>query len=92
VNILAVWMKNNHKVQRGVAESIGISTSSLHDILRKNQMPSLKVAYQIELYTEGDITLYDWIDQKQEKNNIDTPKVIKNKPVTKTKLRKIVRK
>jgi transcriptional regulator with XRE-family HTH domain len=62
VNKFAEWMQSNDKKQRGVAEKLGISTSTLHDILRKGQMPSLKLAYQIEQYTKGAITLYDWID------------------------------
>lgn len=69
MNKFAEWMKNNDKKQRGVAEKLGISTSTLHDILRKNQMPSLVVAYDIEKYTHGTVTVYDWLDQRQQKNN-----------------------
>lgn len=64
MNKFAEWVQSNDKKQRGVAEKLGISTSTLHDILRKGQIPSLKLAYQIEKYTKGAITLYDWIDQK----------------------------
>ncbi len=63
MNKFALWMKSNDKKQRGVAEKIGISTSTLHDILRKGQIPSLKLAYEIENYTKGMVTLYDWIDE-----------------------------
>jgi transcriptional regulator with XRE-family HTH domain len=62
VNKFAEWVKNNDKKQRGVAEKIGISMSTLHEILRKGQMPNLKTAYEIEIYTKGAITMYDWID------------------------------
>ncbi len=31
-------------------------------------MPSLRLAYEIEKYTKGAITLYDWIDVPQEEN------------------------
>ncbi len=68
VNKFAEWMKNNDKKQRSVADKLKISQSSLHDILKKNQMPSLKVAYEIEQYTHGAITMYDWIDQRSEKS------------------------
>jgi len=64
VNKFAEWMKSNDKKQRGVAEKLGISTSTLHDILRKGLMPSLRLAYEIEKYTRGAITLYDWVDEK----------------------------
>ncbi len=68
------WIKTNDKKQRGVAEKLGIGTATLHEILRKGHIPSIKVAYAIELYTHGAITLYDWIDQKK-----DTTKVSKIK-------------
>ena len=67
LNKFADWVRNNDKKQRGVAEKLGISTSTLHDILRKGQMPSLKLAYQIENYTKGAITLYDWVDEPNTK-------------------------
>jgi transcriptional regulator with XRE-family HTH domain len=63
-------MENNEKKQRGVAERLRISTSTLHDILRKGQMPSLRLAYEIEQYTRGAITLYDWIDQPAEEKKV----------------------
>jgi DNA-binding XRE family transcriptional regulator len=61
------WIKNNDKKQSAVALKLGISPSSLHDILKQNQMPSLKIAYEIEQYTRGEVTVYDWIDQEPEK-------------------------
>jgi transcriptional regulator with XRE-family HTH domain len=66
MNRFAEWMQSNDKKQRGVAEKLGISKSTLHDILRKGQMPSLKLAYEIEKYTKGAITIYDWIDTTHE--------------------------
>lgn len=79
MNKFAEWMRNNHKVQRGVAGELSISTSTLHDILRKGLIPSLKLAYEIEKYTRGDITLYDWVDQdinKISKVNKSASKII----------------
>lgn len=63
MNKFTVWIKDNDKKQHGVAEKLNISTSTLHDILKKGQMPSLKLAYEIEKYTKGSITVYDWLDQ-----------------------------
>jgi len=65
MNKFAEWLKENDKKQRGVAKKIGISTSSLHEILRLGKIPTIKVAYAIEEYTKGQITVYDWIDQKE---------------------------
>lgn len=70
MNKFAEWMKNNDKKQRSVAQKLSISTSSLNDILRKNHIPNLKTAYEIEKYTHGAITLYDWLDQRTDKNNM----------------------
>lgn len=67
MNKFAEWVEINDKKQRGIAEKLGISTSTLHDILRKNQLPSLKIAYEIEKYTKGAVTVYDWVDQTQNK-------------------------
>jgi transcriptional regulator with XRE-family HTH domain len=82
VNKFAEWVEINDKKQRGVAEKLGISTSTLHDILRKGQMPSLKLAYEIEKYTKGVITVYDWIDQ-QEKQKNTVKKAIPKKKIKK---------
>jgi transcriptional regulator with XRE-family HTH domain len=65
MNKFAEWMMSQDKKQRSVADKLGISTSTLHDILRKNQLPSLKIAYEIEQYTRGAITMYDWFDKTE---------------------------
>jgi transcriptional regulator with XRE-family HTH domain len=72
MNKFSLWIKNNDKKHRSVAEKLGISTSTLHDILRKGQIPNIKIAYKIEKYTCGAITLYDWVDEREEKNKILT--------------------
>lgn len=84
MNKFASWIYYNHKKQRGVAEKLGVSTSTLHDILRKDVVPSLKVAYEIEKYTNGDITVYDWVD------SIKAKKKIADKVVTKENREKVV--
>lgn len=63
VNKFAQWMELNDKVQANVAKKLGISPSSLHEILRLDKIPSIKVAYEIEVYTKGEVTIYDWLDQ-----------------------------
>lgn len=64
MNKFLAWIKSNDKKQRGVAEKLNISTATLHEILRKGHMPSLYLAYKIEQYTKGAVTVYDWIDQE----------------------------
>lgn len=68
MNKFAAWIYHHDKKQRAVADKLGISTSTLHEILRNDHVPNLKIAYEIEKYTEGDITLYDWVD------DMNTPK------------------
>lgn len=70
LNKFAEWVKLNDIKQRGVAKKIGVSTSTLHDIIKNDQIPSLRVAYEIEKYTKGAITLYDWLDQIEKKEKI----------------------
>lgn len=60
------WIKNNDKKQCLVAARLSISSSSLNDILRLGRMPSIRVACEIEKYTNGEITIYDWIDHDVE--------------------------
>ena len=85
MNKFAEWMKANDKKQRSVAEKLNIGTTTLHEILKKGLMPSLKLAYKIEQYTKGAITVYDWID---EANQADQ-QIIKTKPATRdNKIRK----
>lgn len=79
MNKFAKWIDANDKKQRGVAEKLGISTSTLNDILRKGQMPKLELAYQIEAYTKGAITVYDWIDQLHQKQRAVAKATIKTK-------------
>lgn len=67
LNKFALWIKNQDKKQTGVADKLGISGATLHEILHKGQMPSLRIAYKIEQYTRGAITLYDWVDELSEK-------------------------
>lgn len=70
MNKFATWIKDNDKKQKSVAEKLGINASTLHEIIRKGQMPSLRVAYAIEIYTKGAITVYDWIDESRQKNKV----------------------
>lgn len=64
----AIWMKENDRTQKGVARKLGISQSSLHEILKTDHVPSLKTALAIEKYTNGAITVYDWYDEKIQEN------------------------
>jgi hypothetical protein len=62
---LADWLDKKCIKHIGFAKEIGISTSTLHQILKLGRIPTLKIAYAIEIFTQGHITLYDWVDQEQ---------------------------
>ena len=81
MNKFAEWVKEQDKKQSGIAEKIGVAPSTLHDILKKGQIPSLRTAYEIELYTNGVVTVYDWLDYGTEQSN----KLNKSKVQTKEK-------
>ena len=83
MNKFAEWIEINDVKQKGVAKKIGVSTSTLHELLRLGKMPSLKVAYEIEKYTGGHVTVYDWIDQKMQEDI--TPKRKKSPATSKKK-------
>lgn len=89
MNKFSEWIKNSDKKQTGVAQKLNISASTLHDILKKGQIPSLRVAYEIENYTRGAITVYDWVDEpSQEEDEYDDDKQM-TKVINKPKAKKI---
>lgn len=57
------------------AKKIGTSTTTLHQILKRGRIPSLKIAIEIEKKTKGLITVYDWepspkhVEDKKEQDN-----------------------
>lgn len=57
------WFKSSGMKHRWLAEKLEISTSTLHLLIHSKKIPNLKLAYKIEKHTEGDITLYDWVDE-----------------------------
>ena len=81
MNKFAEWVKTNDKKQRGVAQKLDIGTTTLHEILKKGLMPSLKLAYKIEQNTKGAVTVYDWIDEPKQADK----QVIKTKIEKKSK-------
>lgn len=69
MNKFAEWLQNSDKKQGGVAQKLFISASTLHCIVKKGKLPSLRLAYKIEKYTKGAVTLYDWVDQTVQEYN-----------------------
>ena len=82
MNKFDIWIKNNELKFRGVATRLGISIGTLHGLLKEGKMPTLRIAYRIEQYTKGMITLYDWIDEMKKRKMI--AEKTKEKPMPKS--------
>lgn len=52
---LKLYFQKNDTCLSKAAKKIGISTTHLHRILKRQSYPSLNLAYKIEEYTEGEI-------------------------------------
>jgi transcriptional regulator with XRE-family HTH domain len=65
MNKFALWVLKNDKKQSIVAKKIGMSPSSLVEILRNGRIPSIKFAHAIEIYTNGEIKVYDWLEEEK---------------------------
>ena len=70
MNRFAEWVERKGIKQRFIADKLGISTSTLHGILRADHLPNLRTAYDIETFTRGEITVYDWLDQTNDANKV----------------------
>ncbi len=57
---------------RFFAQKMGISTSTLHALLKKRSLPSMKLAYDIEIQTSKAVTLYDWLTDYMPKAKSNT--------------------
>lgn len=47
--------------QQALAEKLGISRSHISELANGQALPSLKLARDIELQTEGHVALQDWV-------------------------------
>lgn len=48
------------------ASDLGISTSYLYQLLRKERKPSLELALKIEQYTNGEVSVQELLEEKPE--------------------------
>lgn len=64
---LSQWIIKKCIKQNKMAAALGISPPTLNRIV-SGIMPSLEIAYAIEIFTEGDITVYDFIDENKLSN------------------------
>lgn len=55
--------------QTFLAKKAGISRVTLSNILIKKILPNLKTARAIEKATDGQVTLYDWLDESDVKES-----------------------
>ena len=62
--------KHNIPVKKCAAD-LGISTSYLYQILKKERKPSLALAIKIEKYSKGEVTIPNLLDVQEELENPD---------------------
>lgn len=80
----ADWIVANDKKQTAVAKAIGVSTSTMHNLVNTDRIPQLHIAIKIEKYTKREITVYDWdCDNKETKTKKKTPPKTARKTKTK---------
>jgi DNA-binding transcriptional regulator LsrR (DeoR family) len=71
VKKFALWMINNEKKQNAVAKKLKICQSTLHEIIKKDQLPNLVHARLIQNYTNDAVTMDDWLDELPEEKKIE---------------------
>lgn len=76
---LLSYLVGNGIAHNFFAEKVKTSQPTLNRILRKGHIPSLKLALAIEKQTKGEVTVYDWLNVKDE-NNDKPKKTQKKKP------------
>ncbi len=54
--------------QRAFALRLGTSPNNLSRLVNGRQSISLDLAYRIEVLTKGEISIYDWIENKEEQS------------------------
>jgi len=69
------WVFENNAKQIDLAEALGVSTTTMHNLIKKDAIPTLELAIAIEEYTNEEVTVYDWSSNKKE--NRTSPKIPK---------------
>lgn len=64
VNKLGKYLKNKGIKQNHFAKKIGTTPSNLGRLIHGEGSITLRLAYAIEVATDGRVTLYDWIPSK----------------------------
>jgi hypothetical protein len=65
-NKLLEYLLENGIGQNFFGKKVKCCQSSMCRILRKGQMPTLKLALAIEKQTKGKVTVYDWLPEKKD--------------------------
>lgn len=70
MNKLEKYLKNRGISQRFFAKKIGTTPTNLSSLVNGKSTPSLRMAFEIEKHTDGEVTVYDWIQEIS--NSTDT--------------------
>ncbi len=62
-NLLHAYFVSECTQQKAFAKKIGVSATTLHNIINNKTIPSLKVAYEIEKATHGKVPAHSWLQK-----------------------------
>lgn len=66
MNALDMYLRTHGIKQIDFCKKVGMTNSNLSLIIRGKQTPSLATAYAIEKATNGEVTMYEWIEDEIE--------------------------
>ncbi len=66
---LEKYLEENGIIKKWFAEKTGITANTLANILANKYLPNLKTAISIEMITDGEVSVYDWIENPDQSEN-----------------------
>lgn len=58
---LKQYLKDNYIQQKALVDKLGISATHANALVHERTTPTLEIAYAIEKFTKGKVTVYDWL-------------------------------
>lgn len=72
MNKLEKYLKHRGISQKKFSEKIGSTPNNLSLLIRGKTVPTLRMAYMIEVMTGGLVTVYDWLPEDVKKIKLDS--------------------
>ena len=58
------YLKENYIQQKALVDKLGLSAPYVHRLVHGLSVPSIPVAYKIEKFTRGKVSVYDWLEER----------------------------